>query len=82
MPKQHCQWREEKVKKEILSEKSQLTASGHAPKKPPQNLQSMTVCRSFATATPIWKMENPNIEMTMGSRRPLSSDRGAHIVGP
>src|SRR5277367_2206123 len=42
-----------------ISEKTAATtARGHAAKKPPQNLQIMIVCRSLATATATWKMEN------------------------
>jgi hypothetical protein len=66
-----------------ISEKTAATtAKGHAPNMPPQNLQSNMVCKSFAEATPTWKMENPNIEITSGSLLPSNSLRGAQNRGP
>jgi hypothetical protein len=49
---------------------------------PPQNLQSRIVCRSFPAATAIWKIENPNIEITKGNLLPFNSLRGAQNTGP
>lgn len=66
-----------------MSEKTAATtASGQAPKKPAKNLQIRTVWRSLATAVAMVKMEKPNMDKTRGMRRPLSSERGAHRVGP
>lgn len=46
------------------------TARGHEPNKPSKNRQIMIVCTSFATATPIAKIEKPKAAMTRGRRRP------------
>lgn len=58
------------------------TVNGQAPKKPLQNRQISTVCKSLPTATPIEKTENPNEAITSGSRRPFNSENGAQMIGP
>lgn len=66
-----------------MSEKTAATtASGQAPKKPAKKRQIKTVCRSLAAAVAMVKMEKPNMDSTSGMRRPLSSESGAHSVGP
>jgi hypothetical protein len=66
-----------------MSEKTAATtASGQAPKKPAKKRQMRTVWRSLATAVAMVKMEKPNMDRTRGMRRPLSSESGAHRVGP
>ena len=58
------------------------TASGHEPKTPPKKRHIRTVCRSLPTATATWKMVKPNMATIRGSFLPLSSDNGAHRMGP
>lgn len=55
---------------------------GLAAKNPAKNRVNMSVCTSLAVAVPIVKMLYPNKPMVMGQRRPLSSEAGAHSVGP
>ena len=59
-----------------------LTVSGQAPKKPEKKRQIKTVCKSLPVATARLKTENPKEAMTSGSRRPLSSEKGAQKMGP
>lgn len=66
-----------------ISENTAATqVSGQAPKKPLQNRHINIVCRSFPTATPMLKIENPKDAITRGIRRPFSSDKGAQNIGP
>lgn len=66
-----------------MSEKTAATtASGQAPNKPEKNRQMRMVWMSLPVAQAIEKSENPNMDTTMGSRRPRNSDMGAHRVGP
>lgn len=72
-----------RVRLSNMSEKTAATtAKGQAPKKPAKKRQMSTVWRSLAVATAMLKMEKPNMAMTMGSRRPRSSERGAQRDGP
>lgn len=64
---------------DIVSNGISKRVQGNAP---PQNRQSIMVWRSFAAATPTWKMENPNMDITNGNRRPFNSLRGAQNMGP
>lgn len=67
----------------LTSEKmAATTASGQDPKTPPKKRQIRIVCRSFPTATAIWKMEKPNIALIRGSLLPFNSLSGAHRIGP
>lgn len=66
-----------------MSENTAATqVNGQAPKKPAQKRQMMTVCRSFPTATAKLKIAKPNEAMTIGSRRPYNSEKGAQKMGP
>jgi hypothetical protein len=66
-----------------MSENTAAThVSGQAPKKPAKNLQSNTVCKSFAVAQAMQKTEKPNEATTSGSRLPFNSDKGAQRIGP
>jgi hypothetical protein len=67
---------------QISENTAATTAKGQLPKIPQKNRQTMRVCKSFATATAMLKTPNPNMATMIGRRRPLSSDRGAHIKGP
>ena len=58
------------------------TDNGLAAKKPAKNRVNITVCRSLAVAVAMVKTLYPNRPMTIGHRRPESSDEGAHKVGP
>ena len=58
------------------------TANGQAPKNPLQNRQIKIVWRSLPTATAMENIENPNDPRTSGNRRPFSSEKGAHKIGP
>ncbi len=72
-----------RVRLSNMSEKTAATtARGQAPKKPAKKRVMSTVWRSLATALEMLKMEKPNMAITRGRRRPLSSDRGAQRVGP
>ena len=72
-----------RVRLSNISENTAATTdSGQAPAKPEKNRQIMMVWMFAAVATPISKMENINMEITNGSLRPLSSESGAHNVGP
>ena len=66
-----------------ISEKTAATtASGQDPKIPLKNRQSMIVCKSLATATPMEKTPNPKAPMMIGTRLPYNSERGAQMIGP
>ena len=72
-----------RVRLSNMSEKmAATTASGEDPNTPAKNRDSSTVCRSLAAAVAMEKIEKPNIPMMSGSLRPLSSDKGAHMIGP
>lgn len=57
-------------------------ASGALAKSPPKKRHMKIVCKSWATATGIWKIAKTNIPTNSGRLRPYSSDRGPKIIGP
>ena len=66
-----------------ISAKTAATiVNGAAPINPPKKRHINTVCRSFPTATATEKTENPKEDIMRGTRRPYSSEIGAHRIGP
>lgn len=72
--------------RERLSKISENTAAtiakGAEPKAPVKNRDINTVCRSLPTAVAMEKIEKPSMANVNGSFLPLSSERGAHKIGP
>jgi hypothetical protein len=78
----YCYYKREREAITISEKTAATTARGHAPKKPEKNRQIRIVCRSLPVAVAMEKRVKPNMAITIGMRRPFSSDRGAHKVGP